>query len=1609
MLKKEASISYSKKDFASALPAYRQLLAKDQLNPDFNFRYGHCLYEVANQNDAAKYFDLIIANQLPCDPLVYYYRGRIFQHQYFFQKAISAYQQYEKLSANQKDTYPITELIKQCERGVLELKNFQTLPFLSTKEVERNKFYTQYPFAEEGYSIYEAAEVLPKYNAKKGNVPIYCYRRAMKYRILALDDGSGQLDLYIQKKDAANNWAKLIKIEGEVNSSKNEAFGFYDEESQILYFSSETNSIGGYDLFQVQLDLQTGKSSKLERLTYPYASPDDDLLFVMDRTRGQVYFSSNRAGQAGRCEIYSLALDQEKQTPFVFAGTFSNQNDNKQLKASLSFTDLNTETQFGPFLSDENGDYLIVLPEKGSFRLSIQLEGASKAYETTFVIPVLKENEQLKQVVRYELNEYGREKYTVINSIIPADLEKQVDLLAQAQLKWQAKEIKQVQFKSTAPRISDRSPLLSQFAWADSDTAALVNQLTDTLLAAEVSLENQVRLTEVLRKDFELKLAERERFISSGDVEALDQISQELAFIQTWLNINQAANIPNIEILSKIQQTNEKIAAWQHAGQKDSILNYLESVGGELSKYLQIAAFDGENALQIEQYKAQMALQEQAKALQLEKQNRLKMQDQLKIQEKNLALQSKKEQETTQKRIDQLKQQLALSELNIDILSSKLQEQEAYVATFDQAPLKETYLSQSEQQNLPDIDLSMSMEELLSQYAQQEVLIKSIKQGPNPISEKKEEQLAQEESISNSENQTKEELITNSEKVNKEGLNPISEKKEEQLAQEESISNSEKINKQELKPNSETKEEQLAQEESISNSEKINKEGSNPISETKEEQLAQEESISNLEKVNNEGSNPISERKEEQLAQEESISNSEKVNKEELNSNSEKREEQLAQEASISNSEKINKEGSNPISEKKGEQLAQEEFISNSEQINKEGSNPISEKKEEQLAQEASISNSEIVNKEESNPIYEKKEEQLAQEASISNSEKINKEGSTINSEKKEEQLAQEGSNSNSEKINKEGLNPISEKKKEQLAQEESISNSEKINKEGSNPNSEKKEEQLAQEEITLISENQTNTNIETIQKLAAVSRQLNGEERQLIETDIPSVSISTQELGELAQAIELPKASKFTETELASEQWLAYMKYLEARDTMERYKEQISNLNEQIKNLEVSYLETPTDEVQQALLEKAEAQQVAIEQLKNTQQSLLKQPLQAEFEALFEMGYLPPYELAVNNESATSESGYNPLPEGQMASFKVAQQALGSSIPIGVPCAQGLVFRVQVGAFRKPIPAGKFTEFSPVDGRVLANGLTVVMAGYFRSSNDAINQRNVIRRLGYADAFVVAYNGCERLNYAAAVQLESTNKGINTQQVRKSVFETPGEGLYYTVQVGVYNRPLLSEKQLGLPELIEAQTAKGQYRYASGRFSQLAAAKERQRLAVQKGITDAFIVAYYQGKRISLAEAKTLMAQGVQMDTQTTKPKDLIPKPTALPLQTVPVLPAKKALQAAPIYVRYEQACTDCQVRLAELNRAGIFIYQNTNGILSSAQMKADELTALQRYMLRGMKINTQTLTGPFKTLSIEEGQMNGAQMDWLLRQGRPYKLTQESKESILISVEIK
>ncbi|MBI1837411.1 MAG: hypothetical protein HYR91_09120, partial [Flavobacteriia bacterium] len=60
--------------------------------------------------------------------------------------------------------------------------------------------------------------------------------------------------------------------------------------------------------------------------------------------------------------------------------------------------------------------------------------------------------------------------------------------------------------------------------------------------------------------------------------------------------------------------------------------------------------------------------------------------------------------------------------------------------------------------------------------------------------------------------------------------------------------------------------------------------------------------------------------------------------------------------------------------------------------------------------------------------------------------------------------------------------------------------------------------------------------------------------------------------------------------------------------------------------------------------------------------------------------------------------------------------------IPVDVKEPNGLVYRVQVGAFSKPIPQDLFSSFNPVSGEKIANtSITRYMAGYFNGAGKAV------------------------------------------------------------------------------------------------------------------------------------------------------------------------------------------------------------------------------------------------------------------------------------------------
>jgi hypothetical protein len=203
-------------------------------------------------------------------------------------------------------------------------------------------------------------------------------------------------------------------------------------------------------------------------------------------------------------------------------------------------------------------------------------------------------------------------------------------------------------------------------------------------------------------------------------------------------------------------------------------------------------------------------------------------------------------------------------------------------------------------------------------------------------------------------------------------------------------------------------------------------------------------------------------------------------------------------------------------------------------------------------------------------------------------------------------------------------------------------------------------------------------------------------------------------------------------------------------------------------------------------------------------------------------------------------------------------------------------------------------------------------MAGYFSSSESVVDARQQIRDLGYSDAFVVAYCNGERITLGEArrreaagicvpqrpedimIQVaENTAKNLNIpissepeELPEWSYAKAPGaadsdpieqmDGLFFTVQIGVFNRAVAPEDLKNMPSISTFRLPNGQIRYNSGMFDSAEDAVPRQNFARTAGIQGAFIVAYYKGKRVSIGNARRILLEYGNSVLQSRK--DIIP-----------------------------------------------------------------------------------------------------------------------------------
>lgn len=291
----------------------------------------------------------------------------------------------------------------------------------------------------------------------------------------------------------------------------------------------------------------------------------------------------------------------------------------------------------------------------------------------------------------------------------------------------------------------------------------------------------------------------------------------------------------------------------------------------------------------------------------------------------------------------------------------------------------------------------------------------------------------------------------------------------------------------------------------------------------------------------------------------------------------------------------------------------------------------------------------------------------------------------------------------------------------------------------------------------------------------------------------------------------------------------------------------------------------------------------------------------------------------------------------------------------------QGIVFKVQIGAFRNAIPEETFSDMTPVMGESVGNGLVRYTAGLFTTFDQAAGAKDQVRDRGYRDAFVVAYRDGKRIPLGEAMREVRSMQDVaavaatpaavpsergstlspgstavqvpavpvvpaeTTPQPPRTVepvpvpvtatierpsavvvptpsreeevavilakypasvteivdrfvpveraadyYNVPGaaparqvetiKGLFFTVQVGVYSKPVALDKLFNITPLNSERTETGNIRYTTGLFFDTEEARIRKDGTVQLGVKDAFVTAYLNGKRIPMREAAALL-----------------------------------------------------------------------------------------------------------------------------------------------------
>lgn len=279
-------------EFEKAKPVFERLVRQAPSNASYNYWYGACCYETGELQKSVPYLEKS-AERKYIDG--YLYLSRAYYDLYRFDEAIENLEEHIYwLERKKRDTSSTDRLMTKYRMGARMIRGVENVTVVDSFVVDKASFLKAYRLSKDAGQV-----------TMTGEADCTEFTNGMDDRkFMARLDTDSVRSLYSSFR-LTDRWENPTPLKGLEDVGGNQNYPFMNSDGVTLYFASEGGeNLGGYDIFITRYDAEDGSYLKPDNVGFPFNSPYNDYLYVIDDLNQLGWFASDRYQPEGKVCVY---------------------------------------------------------------------------------------------------------------------------------------------------------------------------------------------------------------------------------------------------------------------------------------------------------------------------------------------------------------------------------------------------------------------------------------------------------------------------------------------------------------------------------------------------------------------------------------------------------------------------------------------------------------------------------------------------------------------------------------------------------------------------------------------------------------------------------------------------------------------------------------------------------------------------------------------------------------------------------------------------------------------------------------------------------------------------------------------------------------------------------------------------------------------------------------------------------------------------------------------------------------------------------------------------------------------------------------------------------